>query len=114
MCDPLPLPGLEQMDADARRARRRRREEEWRQRASAHPRTCTSCRAPIRWALTQADPPRWMPLADTPDPAGPVVVIRDGAVPVAYINPPSRQATGRLRWRPHWQDCPSAEQHRRR
>ncbi len=109
---PLPLPDFEAMEAAARRARRQRRESVWRQGASARPRTCT-CGAVLRWALTAADPPGWMPLAAEPSPAGSVVVIRDGAAPIAHINPPEL-AADRPRWRPHWPDCPNADAHRRR
>jgi hypothetical protein len=101
------------MEAATRRARRQRREEAWRRGASAHTQACT-CGAPIRWALTAADPPGWMPLAAAADPDGSVVVIRDGAAPIAHVNPPAELAGDRLRWRPHWPDCPHASQHRRR
>ncbi len=111
--DPLPLPDLEAMEAAARRARRLRREEAWRRGASTHPRVCT-CGASLLWALTTTEPPGWMPLGAAPDPAGTAVVIRDGAAPIAHINPPAEKAAGRRRWRPHWPDCPHAQQHRRR
>lgn len=110
--DALPLPELAAMEVQARRARRRRREEEWRRGASTHPRLCT-CGASLLWALTTSDPPEWMPLAAIPDPLGLVRVERDGVVPIAVIDRSSSRS-GRQWWRPHWRDCPHADQHRRR
>lgn len=87
-----------------------------------HDDTCSSCRAPIRWAVHETTGRR-MPLDPTPVADGNVVVVEwrnveqtrgAYALPVIGVGAKAlgRAATG-YRYTSHFATCPNAKQHRR-
>ena len=79
------------------------------------PEVCRSCKAPIRWALT--DRGKRMPLDVEPNPLGEwrLAARRPGELPRAVYVPEDLRAglAGELMM-PHFATCPHADQHRRR
>lgn len=95
---------------------RRRLEEIWRNGRSSKPRRCRSCRAALRWLVT--DTGRWMPVNGQPDSAGNVEIEWRGCAQVARVVGPSKDvekvADLTLRYMPHHATCPAAGRHRSR
>jgi hypothetical protein len=80
------------------------------------PDRCRSCRAEIRWAVTETG--RRMPLDFDPHPDGTIRLSATpihGGAPHAVVIPPERrhEFAGEL-YRTHFATCPNAAQHRRR
>lgn len=79
------------------------------------PEFCRSCRAPIRWAITDAGRP--MPLDAEPDPRGEwrLAAGARGEAPRAVHVPEDRRAgLERELMIVHWATCPYADEHRKR
>lgn len=77
--------------------------------------TCRSCRAPVRWVLTQAG--KRMPLDPAPTPVGNIALTEetvDGVPVVRYLG---KSAGADLfatdRYVSHFATCPEAKVHRR-
>lgn len=81
---------------------------------------CTTCQSPIWWALTEAG--KRMPMRPGPAPDGQWVIgdwARDTRAPIVRHHDPlldrvRERTTSLPRYRPHWADCPDADQHRKK
>lgn len=76
---------------------------------------CRSCKAPVRWAMTDAG--KRMPLDAEPNPKGEwrLAAAPAGELPRAVHVPESRRdALERELMIPHWATCPYADRHRRK
>lgn len=76
---------------------------------------CRSCRAPVRWCVTEQG--RSMPVDFAPAPGGNLVLYDRGNCTVAVVVKPLLE-TPEQRARPHFYShfvtCPNAAQHRRK
>ena len=79
------------------------------------PEVCSTCKAPIRWALTQEG--KFMPFDIVPNPKGEwrLASARPGYPPRAIRVPQERRAELAAElMMVHWATCPDASRHRRR
>jgi len=77
---------------------------------------CRSCKAPIRWAVTESE--RWIPLDLHPVPAGNLWLVpsrlRQGPPRALVVDPEDRERFAGELYLAHFATCPDANQHRRR
>jgi hypothetical protein len=71
---------------------------------------CTSCSAPILWAVTIND--KFMPVDAEPSPDGNVELIEEGRIRRAIVHTQPLLAPISLH-KPHWATCPNASEHRK-
>ena len=76
---------------------------------------CSSCKAPIRWAVTAGGHP--MPIDPDPVTDGNLRLESEHAdegMPRVVVVPPSQRVDGEWLYVAHFRTCPYADQHRRR